>query len=186
MSCRLIQNIKHTCEYNSGGIKAIYLLDIRDFVSYRFRNDKLYDECLVEDIKKTSGKFTMLDAVQESSFTESEENGLYRQQLTTFVRGMDSSKTANLILANINKYVVIFRTYQGKSYTFGSDGGASLNFTQQSGTLGEVSGYNITIAKNSIYPLFEADFENIFQIKLLGTERLIVVATENGKALLIK
>lgn len=186
MGCRLIQNIKHTCEYNAGGISSIYLLDIRDFISYRFKDDKLYNQCLVEDIKKADSRYIRLDTVSESHFTESQENGLYKQQLTTFVRSIDHIKTADLLLANSNKYLFIFQTSQGKAYTFGSDGGASVNFSQQSGQFGEVAGYNMTVDKNSIYPLFEINFENLFLIKLLGTEKHKFVSTEDGKAILIK
>lgn len=160
MTCRLLQNIKHGKGYDAGGVAGIYLLDVRDFISYRFKGDKLYDRCLVEKIKIAAEDYITLDTVGESNFTESCENGVYRQQLTTFVRSLGHETTSDLLLASSNRYVVIVRTSQSKTYTFGSDGGASVRFTQQTGQMGEVSGYTVTIEKNSVYPLFEIDMEN--------------------------
>lgn len=160
MSCRLIQNIKHTCEYNAGGIKEIYLCDIRDFIGYRFKDDKLFNQCLVELINIATTDYIKLDTVNESNYTGPKDNGIYRQTLTTFVRSIDYTKTSNLLLSESNNYLVILRTTEGKTYSFGSDGGASINFTQNIGQLGEASGYSITITKNSIFPLFEIDLDN--------------------------
>lgn len=159
MSCRLTQNIKHNCQYNTGGIYSIYLLDIRDFIGYQFLDDGLYNRCLIEAIKISSPDYISLDVVEESNFLETQDNGVFKQQLTTFIRSLDSEKTSNLLLANSNKYIVIYRD-SNKSFCFGSDGGAFLNFTQQTGQRGEVSGYSITIDKNSIYPLFEINIDN--------------------------
>lgn len=181
MNCRLLQDIKHSCQYNPGGITDIYLIDIRDFISYRFRDDKLYSECLVDKINIKGVDYIKLDTVTESNFTETEENGIYKQTLSTFVGTLDYSKTSNLLLARTNKYVVVFGNSQGKLYTFGSDGGAAISFTQQSGQLGEVSGYSVTISKTSLYPLFEVDSDNFNKILVLGTEDNIMVSTEDGK-----
>lgn len=159
MSCRLLKDIKHNCEYNGIGISSIYLLDIRDFIAYQFLNDRLFDQCFVEAIKIKASNYISLDVVDESNFLETQENGIYKQQLTTFVRSLDAEKTASLLLASNNKYITIYRT-PNKSYCFGSDGGASVLFTQQTGQKGEVSGYSITIDKSSIYPLFEIDIDN--------------------------
>lgn len=160
MSCRLIQNIKHNCEYNAGGIKNIYLLDIRDFISYKFLGDKLYNECFVEEINVGAMKYIELDTIETSNYTETLDNDIYRQRLSTFIRVLDSEKTSNLLLANSNKYLIIFRTNEGKTFCFGSDGGASVIFSQLTGHMGESSGYSLTIDKNSIYPLFEIDLDN--------------------------
>lgn len=162
MSCFLTKNIKHTCEYNAGGISSIYLLDIRDFVSYTFRGDKLYTDCFVENIKIVA-EYIEISSVDGCNFTETQDNGIYNQQLTTFVRSLNSEKLSNLLLASANKYLVAFKTTQGRAFSFGSDGGSSLTFTQQTGQLGEVSGYNITLSKDSIYPLFEVDIHEIYK-----------------------
>jgi len=156
MSCRLIQNIKHTCLYNPGGISEIYLLDIRDFVSYTFTGDALYNTCYADRINRYEySKYIVLSQVSESNFTESGDSGLYKQQFTSFVGTIEAAKTADLLLASANKYLVIFRNMQGKVYTFGQDGGASVSFTQISGQVGETAGYQVTISKESVYPLFE-------------------------------
>ena len=189
MSCRLIQNIKHGCEYNAGGITNIYLMDIRDFGSYIFRDDRLYNQCFVSDIVipseaghiKPFSKFAEVGTVNESNFTESQDKGVYKQQLTTFVRTLDAQKLSDLLIANSNKHLVAFRTSQDKFYCFGSDGGASLSFSQITGQMGEVSGYNMTISKNSVFPLFEMT-KNIFRevIQLLAIESGALVLTEDN------
>lgn len=182
MSCRLIQNIRHTSEYNPGGIREIYLLDIRDFIAYNFTNDSLYDSCDVDlVVMPLDVDYIELDVVSESNFTESNDNGLFKQQLTTFVGTPEHTKTSDALLASINKYVVFFRTAQGKVYSFGSDGGASFSFTQATGQTGEASGYNITLSKNSIYPLFEVDAYKFNKTLVLGTENRIVVSTEDER-----
>lgn len=182
MSCRLVQNIKHTCGYNSGGIAEIYLLDITDFAAYYFKDDALYDSCFVDRIlKDVDTPYTTLSEVSESNFTETNDGALYRQQLTTFVNTIKSDKTNNLLKAVGNKYLVVFRNMQGNIYSFGSDGGATLAFSQVSGQLGETAGYSITLSKDSIYPLFEVNAEKFNKIFALGTESRRVIVTENGK-----
>lgn len=180
MSCRLIQNIKHSCGYNPGGISEIYLLDIRDFVSYEFKDDKLYDQCFVDSIKISASDYVRLDVVDEANFTESQDSGIYTQTISTFVRSLDSQKTAGLLLADSNKYLVVFRS-QGKMFSFGSDGGASLSFTQQTGQRGETGGYSISITKKSIYPLFEAAPDKTVIESLLSTQdKVNMIVTEDG------
>ncbi len=154
MTCKLLKNITHTCEYNPGGIVAVYLLDIRDFISYKFTGDGLFDSGFISSIE--SGEpFREIGAVNESAFTEIHDNGIYKQQLTTFIRTLSGEKLSDLLLVAGNKYIVAFRNSQGKVYCFGSDGGASLSFSQISGQTGETSGYQVSITKNSVYPLFE-------------------------------
>lgn len=169
MSCRLLKDIRHNCEYNGIGISSIYLLDIRDFIAYQFLNDGLFNQCFIEAIKIKTPNYISLDVVDESNFLETQDNGIYKQQLTTFIRSLEAEKTASLLLANNNKYIVIYRT-SNKSYCFGSDGGAYVSFTQQTGQKGEVSGYSITIDKNSIYPLFEIDIDNTQHITRIFNE----------------
>lgn len=156
MNYRLLQNIKHADNYNAGGITSLYLLDIKGFEHYIFKDDKRFDECFVNSIV-VSLPYSRLDTVNESNFVETQDKGVYKQDLTTFVRTLEGTKLSNILLAAVNKYLVVFKTSQGKAYSFGSDNGASLSFTQQTGQLGETAGYAITLSKNSIYPLFEID-----------------------------
>lgn len=183
MNSRTIRDILHTGSYNNGGITEISLLDIRDFISYRFLNDGLYESCYVEKIN-TKGGFTQLASVDESYFTETQNNGLYRQELSTYIRTVESVKSSDLLTASQNKYVVVFRNTQGKAYCFGSDGGANLTFGQQSGKVGEITGYQVTITKDSLYPLFEIDPDGYNVTNVLGTETFRVVATESEKEML--
>lgn len=147
-----------------GGIAEILLLDIRDFLKYRFKDDANYNVCFVESIQTANDKFIHIETTSESRFSETNESGIYKQSLNTFIRSLDAEKTASLLLANTNKYIVVFRGFQGKTFCFGSDGGASVSFTQQTGKNGEIEGYSIEITKQSIYPLFETNLNNTEQI----------------------
>lgn len=169
MGCRLVRNIQHSCEYNSGGIEQILLLDMDDFKAYRFTDDGLYDSCFVERIRVKQTGYIELDTTGESVFTETRENGLFTQRITTFVRSLAAEKTKGLLLAGRRTYLVVFASRSGRLFSFGSDGGARVEFTQTSGALGEVEGYQVTINKKSIYPLFEID-RNAISVYLLGTE----------------
>ena len=188
MSCRLVQNIKHTTEYNAGGIKKIYLLDVEDFVAYQFQDNVLFGSCMVESIKKKN-PFIELDTVNESNFSENCNDGIYKQELTSYIRGIKGPKTDLLLRAGSNRYIVVFETYTDQLYTFGTDGGAKVSFSQQTGQMGNASGYNITISKNSIYPLFEVNesrFSTGTVLEVLGTEnKANFIATEDGCLVLV-
>lgn len=179
MGCKLTQNIKHNCEYNPGGIIDVFLLDVNDFYHYQFENDGLYNSCYVEDIIKQGVAFIKLDVVSASAFTERQEGGVYKQELQTFVRSLNSAKTSQLLLTKANKYIVAYRTHDDKAFSFGMDGGASLVFTQQSGQVGDASGYQIIISKSSIYPQFEIDGD-ILKENLLSSEGYQLMVTEDG------
>ena len=184
MSCRLVKNITHSCEYNPGGITNIYLLDIRDFLSYRFSGRSLLEQCFVEKIN-TNEPFGEISAVNESSFAETFDRGIYKQELRTFVHTLTGEKSASLLLAQTHKYLIVFRNSQGRMYCFGSDGGASISFTQQTGQNSETSGYQIAISKQSVYPLIEIDPSKFDVIEVLGTENGIIVQTEDLKNAII-
>lgn len=184
MTCRLLKNITHTCEYNPGGIVAVYLLDIRDFISYLFDGDGLFDSGFISFIDSKE-PFREIGAVNESSFIETSDNGVYKQQLTTFIRTLSGEKLSDLLVTASNKHVVAFRNSQGKMYCFGSDGGASLAFSQVSGQIGETAGYQITIVKESVYPLFEIDADRFNAVPVLGTEDPRVMETEDSTSALL-
>ncbi len=158
MNCKLTKNIKASCKYNPGGISEIYLLDIRDFITYRFREDNLFDKPFVEAIYRPyNATYISLGVVQESNFTENKDaNGTYKQSLSTFVHTLEADKLENLLIAEASHYIVVFKTLQDTWFTFGSNKGASFSFSQLTGQTGETNGYNITISADSIYPLFEA------------------------------
>lgn len=160
MNSRLIQSIKHSCEYDTGGIASLYLLDIEDFISYTFRGDALFSACYAEEIKAISN-YIELDTVSESNFRETYENGIYKQQLTTYIRSLEATKLSNLLKIASGRYLVTFKSVRGRAFSFGSDGGAVLNFTQQTGQTGEASGYSISLTKNSLYPLFEVSIDEV-------------------------
>lgn len=155
MVCKLLSSIKHDCEYNTGGINELLLLDYEDFKGYIFRDDKSFDSCIVERVHYSSD-YIELATTGESTFTESNSKGIYTQQLITFVRNLSGEKLRSLLLAKNRRYVIVFKN-NGQYFTFGSDGGAKLSFTQITGTESDGAGYEITIDKQSIYPLFEVN-----------------------------
>lgn len=164
MNSRLIGNsIKHSDEYNPGGIAEILILNINDFISYRFSGDGLYNSCMVEKIYTNSNPIS-IDCIVESNFTEQEANNIYTQTLSSFIRSLDAKKTNELIKLKTTKQLVLFRTYSNTWHTFGADCGASLVFEQISGQVGESNGYKITLTANSIFPLFEVADRPIFEI----------------------
>lgn len=160
MSCFLTQDIKHTAGFSSGGITSIHLLDIRDFIGYKYKDDKLYDSCFVQSIVTTAKQYE-LDSIPECNFTEKQSNGIYKQELTTFIRSANAKKLSNLLVASQNKYLVTFQNNQKRSFTFGSDGGATFSFSVQTGQQTEIEGYSISLTKDSIYPLFEIDMSEV-------------------------
>lgn len=180
MNNNIITGIERNTAYNTGGISSIFLLDIESFHSYRFTNDKLFDECFVETINISDYNYIDVEAIESSKFQESLENGIYKQQLTSFARILGGTKTSNLLAINSKKYLVVFKTFENKYFCFGSDGGASVSFSQISGEIGGSSGYNLTISKNSIYPLFQIDFKNKAIESLLNTENNYLVQTDDN------
>lgn len=186
MSCKQIQDLEHGCAYNAGGVRDIFLLDVDDFIAYQFEDDGLYDSCFITRIVKADNPYIYISCVGESAFQETNEDGLYKQQLTTFVRTLAAGKLSSLLRGRLRRYVVVFRTYAGTMFSFGSDGGATVSFTQASGQMGQASGYQLTISKDSVYPLLEMDARLFNVIEVLGTEGLQVVSTDDDKnALLI-
>lgn len=74
----------------------------------------------------------------------------------------------------------MFKTYENKYFCFGSDGGATVSFSQISGEIGGSSGYNLTINKSSVYPLFQINFNNRIIESLLTTENNQLITTEDN------
>lgn len=157
-------NIKRTLGYNLGGISHIWLLNIHDFISYKFEQDKLSDRCLVNSIIASS-VFFEVDAINESNYTETYSEGVYKQKLATFIYPLTSEKLSNLLTVKKGKYLVAFRTVSNKFFCFGGDGGASVSFSQQSGKDGDNQGYSITIEKSSSDPLYEVSGINSISSK---------------------
>jgi hypothetical protein len=141
----------------------------------------MYDSCFIDLVLKKDVPYIRLSEVNESNFSETSDNGLYKQQLATFVGTLKYFKTSGLLIAATNKYLVAFRNMQGNVYVFGSDGGASLSFTQLTGQIGETAGYSVTLAKSSIYPLFEADASKFDKTLVLGSESKRIMVTEDKK-----
>lgn len=180
MNKNIITGIEKHTGYNTGGISNIFLLNIRSFIAYRFTDDMLFDECFVESVRISDYNYMEVETIESSKFQESMDNGIYKQQLTTFVRKLGATKTSNLLKTNATKYLVMFKTYENKYFCFGSDGGATVSFSQISGEIGGSSGYNLTINKSSVYPLFQINFNNRIIESLLTTENNQLITTEDN------
>lgn len=180
MNKNIITGIEKHTGYNTGGISNIFLLDIRSFIAYRFQDDMLFDECFVESVRVSDYNYIEVETIEASKFQELIDNGIYKQQLTSFVRKLGANKTSNLLMTKANKYLVLFKTYENKYFCFGSDGGATVSFSQISGETGGSSGYNLTISKSSVYPLFQINFNNRIIESLLTTENNQLLTTEDN------
>lgn len=156
MDCKLNKDLTGICDYAISGIHSLWVLNIDDFQVYEFRNDKLYSEIYIDNIY-IKGKWHELQTIDESKFTEKFVNGGYTQELTTYISKFDSEIQAEILKTNKRKFLVLFRTNEGRYFVYGSDGGVALTYTSETGTKGSSIGYSVTLSKNSQFPLFEVN-----------------------------
>lgn len=179
MAYKLTKGINSLTEYNLGGISHIWLLNIDDFITYKFKDDDLYSSSYVDAIYKED-LFLKLGSIEESNFKESLTNGIYKQEISTYIRTLRSDILNRLNYAIHGKYLVVVRTMHNKYFTFGSDGGATLSYSgQASRQLGEPNGVMIKLEKNSIYPMFEAHPDAI-KTRVLGSDFMSCIITEQS------
>lgn len=178
MAYKLTKGIDNVPEYNLGGMSNIWLLNIDDFKAYQFRDDSLYNSGYVDEVYK-SNPFIELGRVDETNLKETIGNGIYKQELNTFVRTMSEETLNWLQYAMLGRYLVIFRTMHDRFFTFGSDGGAKLSYSAQTGQIGDVNGTAIKLEKSSIYPMFEVNGDTL-KTKVLGSEFLSYITTEKS------
>lgn len=156
MDCKLNKDLTGDCKYSISGIHSLWVLNIDDFQVYEFRDDKLYSEIYIDNIY-IKGRWYELQTIDESKFTEKFANGGYSQELTTYISKFDSEIQAEILKTNKKKFLVLFRTNEGRYFVFGSDGGVPLVYTAETGTKGSSIGYSVTLSKNSQFPLFEVN-----------------------------
>lgn len=156
MDCKLNKDLIGSCNYSVAGINKLWVLNIDDFQVYEFKDDKLYSEIYVENIY-IKGRWYEVQTIDDSKFTEKFTNGGYVQDLTTYVAQFDSEIQAEMLKTNNRKFLVLFRTNEGKFFVFGSDGGVPLTYTSETGTKGSSIGYSVSLSKSSQFPLFEVN-----------------------------
>lgn len=178
MAYKLTKGIDSLAEYNLGGISHIWLLNIDDFISYRFKDDGLHNSSYVEAIYKEN-PFLELGSVEETNLKESLANGIYKQEINTSIRTLNNEIFDWLRYASCGRYVVVLRTMDNRHFVFGSDGGAKLSYSGQTGQKGELNGTVIKIEKSSVYPLFEINPDTL-RTRVLGNESLFYMATEHS------
>ncbi|PXV69243.1 hypothetical protein CLV62_101512 [Dysgonomonas alginatilytica] len=178
MAYKLTRGIDNLTEYNLGGISHIWLLNIDDFIAYQFRDDSLYNSGYVDAVYK-SAPFFDLGCVDETNLKETFGNGVYKQELSTFVHTLNEDTLNWVQHAMHGKYLIIFRTISDRYFTFGSDGGAKLSYSGQTGQTGEINGVTIKLEKNSIYPIFEVH-SNAVSTSLLVSQFLSCITTEES------
>lgn len=178
MAYKLTRGIDNLTEYNLGGISHIWLLNIDDFISYKFKDDSLYNSNYVDAIHKKN-IFFELGCAPEANMKESVGNGIYKQEINTFIRTLSNDFVTWFRYAVHGRYIVVFRTMNNKHFTFGSDGGAKLSYSGQTGQTGESNGISIKLEKNSIYPIFEINADAV-STAILGSEILSGIITEES------
>lgn len=178
MTYKLTKGIDNVAEYNLGGISNIRLLNIDDFIAYQFREDGLHSSGYVDALYKRN-PFLELGRVEETSLKETLGNGIYKQELNTFVRSLSEDLINWLQYALNGKYLVILRTMYDRYFAFGSDGGAKLSYSGQTGQTGELNGITIKLEKSSVYPLFEVNPEAL-KTRVLGSESLSYMTNETN------
>lgn len=156
MDCKLNKDLIGSCNYSVAGINKLWVLNIDDFQVYEFKNDGLYSEVYVENIY-IKGRWYEVQTVDDSKFTEKFTSGGYAQELNTYVAQFDSDIQSEILKTNKRKFLVLFRTNEGKYFVFGSDGGVPLSYNAETGTKGSSIGYSVTFSKSSQFPLFEVN-----------------------------
>jgi len=158
------ENVKSILNYNLGGIARIWLLDIKHFITFRFKDDSLSDQCIVENIIST-GSFFELESVNESNYTENYTDGIYKQKLSTFIYPLSGKYQSIMETLRKQKYIIAFQTNLNQFFCFGSDGGAALSFSQQTGSGSGIQGYSITFENESANSLLAISGIDILQAK---------------------
>lgn len=176
MAYKLTQGIDSLTEYNLGGISHIWLLNIDDFITYKFKDDGLHNSSYVDAIYKEN-PFLELGTIEETNLKESVGNGIYKQELNTFIRLLSNEVLNWLSYAVYGRFVVVIRTMHDRHFVFGSDGGAKISYSGQTGQTGELNGVTIKLEKSSIYPMFEVNPDTL-KTRVLGSESLLYMATE--------
>ncbi len=178
MAYKLTKGIDSPTNYNLGGISNIWLLNIDDFITYKFKDDALHNTSYVDAIYKEN-IFFELGNVEESNLKETIGNGIYKQEINTFIGDLNQDILNWLQYAVYGRYVVVIRTMHDRYFTFGSDGGAKLSHSGQTGQRGELNGVAIKLDKSSIYPLFEINPDAV-KTRVLGSQFSAYMVTENS------
>jgi len=150
-----IQNIKPPCRYLTEGLDTILLLDLEDFNGFGFKDQGLYDSCLVTKIFK-SGSPAEVEASESAKYSATLQNGIYTHTLEAFIDDLSAETAATLHLATKRRYVVFFRAKNSLYFSFAYEAGAKVTYTNQTA---EGVGSLFTVAAASIYPLFEVSRE---------------------------
>lgn len=182
MGSKLYTSFRSDGIYNMGGITGIWLLYADDFVAYRFADDTLYSSGYVTDIIR-NGQFIGLGHENESHLSETFSDGVYKQELKSFIRVVDRRSINWLMQAHNNRFVVVACTCQGAALTFGSDGGAKLSYSIQSGQTGDINGISLKLEKTSVYPILEVNPESI-KTKVLSSEVFNYICAETTNNLI--
>lgn len=149
--CR-IQNLTPVCAYNGSGVTAVMLLDLDDFAGFVYRDSEGYETCFVETIQRT-GSFVVVEFNDfPAQYNGPLVSGLYSHTIEAFISELSSEIISNLHLASKRPQLVVFKTWDGKYFTFGQVTGADVNYTAQTT---DGTGAAVTFSQNSPYPLYE-------------------------------
>lgn len=149
--CR-IQNLTPTCAYNGSGVTAVMLLDLEDFGGFVYENGEGYQSCYVQNILRTGDFITVEFNDFPAQYSGPLASGIYSHSVEAFVSELSAEIISNLHLASKRPQLVVFKTWEGRYFTFGQETGAKVNYTAQTT---DGTGAAITFTQNSHYPLFE-------------------------------
>lgn len=150
-NCR-IQNLTPTCGYNGDGVVAVMLLDFEDFISFTFEGYASYASCYVEKIIH-NGLFISIDLPDfPAQYTGSLSAGVYGHSLQGFIAELSAPIIADLHLATKRPQLVVFKTRNGRYFTYGHDNGAKASYSVQTA---DNTGAALTFTASSQFPLFE-------------------------------
>lgn len=143
------------CGYQSEGLDDIRLLDFDHFEGFTFADDGPSTTGLITGMRR-DGKLIDVSAPETAKYSSSMQKGVYTHTVETFVPDLTGDMLASLHLATRRRYLVFFRAKNMRYFVFGWEAGATFAYTNQtSGGLGSL----VTIAAQSIHPLFEIDRE---------------------------
>lgn len=164
MNCQINDNLlEEKCIYSIGGISKLFILDMDNFQDYKFNDDNLYDEILLDYIYH-KGKFYEIEASDNAVFTEKYDNKLFTKQLKTSVGKFSYEIEKQLTLSVRKQYLVAFRSYNnGKWFVF--DNATLIYDSTIEAKAGSIQ-YNLTFDSTSDKPLYEMKADDYFSTNL--------------------
>lgn len=154
--CNLTTNITLDCQDSVGGIKELKLRKLPT------TNDITLTSANVVSAVTTSGWYSYAFNPETAAFTETETisdtNGsrFYDQSLTLMLHKLSTITRNELRILTTMRLQVVVVDRNGKSWVLGYNNGLVKSGTAQTGqAMGDMNGYNLTIAGKQELPMIE-------------------------------